>query len=499
MREVFIDNVSMTKFGRLDSSLRDLTTKAGEECIKNTDKKLDCLLIGAMNPEEFSSNSNISSLVADYLNIQGIPSLRIETASSSGAAIFSLGCSLISSGAYDNILLVAAEKMSGLDTQKVTKILAKVIEENERLSGASMPSLAAMVTMAYKLKYKIDKELLSEIMRTIAIKNHHNGSLNPLAHFQKEISEEDYNNSKIISNPLKMYDCSPISDGATALILTYKKTDVKVSGSGQATDTVSLKNRISLSNFAATRLAAKKAYTASSLTPKDINFAEVHDAFTSFEAINTEDLGFFNEGESYLHILRGETRITGSLPINPSGGLKSRGHPVGATGLAQIIDCVYQMRNLVSDSRQVPNNQIALCHSIGGMGNNIFVNILEKASNKRSRELFTSKINHELIPKINDSSEMINENEELEGRLASYTTLYVTPEGFDSPLTLGIIDTMKYKRIFARALFEGEFEIGGRITIFRENNIVYFRKTSYVDQIKFFARRNIKNILDFFE
>ena len=157
------------------------------------------------------------------------------------------------------------------------------------------------------------------------------------------------------------------------------------------------------------------------------------------------------------------------------------------------------MRNLVSDSRQVSNNQIALCHSIGGMGNNIFVNILEKASNKRSRELFTSKINHELIPKINDSSEMINENEELEGRLASYTTLYVTPEGFDSPLTLGIIDTMKYKRIFARALFEGEFEIGGRITIFRENNIVYFRKTSYVDQIKFFARRNIRNILDFFE
>ena len=336
-------------------------------------------------------------------------------------------------------------------------------------------------------------------MRTIAIKNHHNGSLNPLAHFQKEISEKDYNNSKIISNPLKMYDCSPISDGATALILTSKKTDVRVSGSGQATDTVSLKNRISLSNFAATRLAAKKAYTASSLTPKDINFAEVHDAFTSFEAINTEDLGFFNEGESYLHILRGETSITGSLPINPSGGLKSRGHPVGATGLAQIIDCVYQMRNLVSHSRQVPNNQIALCHSIGGMGNNIFVNILEKASNKRSKQLLTSKINHELIPKINDSSEMINENEELEGRLASYTTLYVTPEGFDSPLTLGIIDTMKYKRIFARALFEGEFEIGGRITIFRENNIVYFRKTSYVDQIKFFARRNIKNILDFFE
>ena len=154
--------------------------------------------------------------------------------------------------------------MSGLETQKVTKILAKVIEEEERQSGASMPSLAAMVTMAYKLKYKINKELLNELLKTIAIKNHYNGSLNPLAHFQKEISEDDYNNSKVISNPLKMYDCSPISDGAAALILSSEKTDIRVSGTGQATDTVSLKNRVFLSHFAATKLAAKKAYTSSS-------------------------------------------------------------------------------------------------------------------------------------------------------------------------------------------------------------------------------------------
>ena len=499
MREVFIENVSMTKFGRFDSSLRDLTTSAGAKCLEKTNMKIDCLLIGSMNPEEFSSNSNISSLVADYLNVQGIPSMRIETASSSGAAIFSLGCNLIASGVYNNVLLVAAEKMSGLETQKVTKILAKVIEEEERQSGASMPSLAAMVTMAYKLKYKINKELLNELLKTIAIKNHYNGSLNPLAHFQKEISEDDYNNSKVISNPLKMYDCSPISDGAAALILSSEKTDIRVSGTGQATDTVSLKNRVFLSHFAATKLAAKKAYTSSSLTPKDIDFAEVHDAFTSFEAINTEDLGFFDEGESCLHILKDETKLNGRLPINPSGGLKSRGYPVGATGLAQIVDCIYQMRNEVSSNRQVDKNNISLCHSIGGMGNNIFVNILEKVPSIKKRSLGLTEVIHEIIPKIPDSSELINEDEELEGKLASYTTLHVTPEGFDSPLTLGIIDTVKHKRVFARALFEGDFEIGRRITIFKENNIVYFRKTSYVDQIKFFARRNVKNILDLFE
>ena len=214
---------------------------------------------------------------------------------------------------------------------------------------------------------------------------------------------------------------------------------------------------------------------------------------------NTEDLGFFDEGESCLHILKDETKLNGRLPINPSGGLKSRGHPVGATGLAQIVDCIYQMRNEVSSNRQVDKNNIALCHSIGGMGNNIFVNILEKVPSIKKRSLGLTEVIHEIIPKIPDSSELINEDEELEGKLASYTTLYVTPEGFDSPLTLGIIDTVKHKRVFARALFEGDFEIGRRITIFKENNIVYFRKTSYVDQIKFFARRNVKNILDLFE
>ena len=499
MREVFIDKVSMTKFGRFETEIRDLIITAGKGCLKESEKKIDCLLIGSMNPEEFNDNSNLSTLVADYLDIQGIPSFRIETASSSGAAIFNMGCNLVASGAYNNVLLVAAEKMSGLETQRVTKILAKVIEENERKSGASMPSLAAMVTMAYKLKHRINKELLNELMKSIAIKNHFNGSLNPLVHFQKEISEEDYQKSKIISNPLNMYDCSPISDGATALILTSENSDIRVTGCGQATDTVSLKNRQSLSHFAATRLAAKKAYSMSTLSPKDIDFAEVHDAFTSFEAINAEDLGFFNEGESYMSILKGATRIDGSLPINASGGLKSRGHPVGATGLAQIIDCVFQMRNLVSEDRQVGKNNTALCHSIGGMGNNIFVNILEKTSTRGSSNLLDISVNHEKIDKISDSSELIEEKEELEGRLASYTTLYVTPEGFDSPLTLGIIDTIKYKRIFARAMFEGEFEIGGKITIFKENNIVYFRKTSYLDRIRFFARRNVKNIIDLFE
>ena len=498
MKNVFVDQVFITKFGKLDKNLNEILIESGKQCLIDSNKKIDMLLVGSMNPEEFSDNSNISTLVADGLNIQGIPSLRIETASSSGAAIFSLGFNLIASGAYENILLIAGEKMTGLETKKVTKVLAKVIEENERKYGASMPSLAAMVTMAYKLKNNIPKELLEESMCKIAMKNHYNGSLNPLAHFKKAISAEEYLNSRMIAHPLRIYDCSPISDGGAAILLTSAKSDIQVIGSGQATDTVSLKNRVILNRFEATRLAAKKAYKMSGLTPKEICFAEVHDAFTSFEAINCEDLGFFDEGKSFINIINDETTLKGKIPINYSGGLKSRGHPVGASGLAQIADCVLQMRNQISKDRLIENNSTALCHSIGGMGNNIFVNILRKSAvHKNLPE--APEIKHTRISKISNSTELIADNEEIDGNLASYTTLYVTPEGFEPPLTLGIINSIKYKRIFARAIIESDFKIGQSVTVFKENGIIYFRKANPFDKVKSFIKRKIKTILNIFD
>ena len=498
MKSVFVEQVYITEFGKLDKNLNEILIESGKHCLSSSNKKVDMLLVGSMNPEEFSDNSNISTLVADGLNIQGIPSLRIETASSSGAAIFSLGFNLIASGAYENILLIAGEKMTGLDTKKVTKVLAKVIEENERKYGASMPSLAAMVTMAYKLKNNIPKELLEESMCKIAMKNHHNGSMNPLAHFRKSISAEEYLKSRMIAHPLRIYDCSPISDGGVAVLLTSTKSDIQIIGSGQATDTVSLKNRVILNRFEATRLAAKKAYKMSGLSPKEICFAEVHDAFTSFEAINCEDLGFFEEGKSFINIINDETSLKGKIPINYSGGLKSRGHPVGATGLAQIADCVLQMRNQVSEERLVENSSTALCHSIGGMGNNIFVNILRKSAlHKNLTEI--PEIKHTRISKISNSTELINNNEEIDGNLASYTTLYVTPEGFEPPLTLGIINSIKYKRIFARAIIESDFKIGQSVTVFKENGIIYFRKATPLDKAKSFIKRKIQTILSIFD
>ena len=178
----------------------------------------------------------------------------------------------------------------------------------------------------------------------MAVKNHYNGSLNPYAQFRKEITREDYFKSQMVSYPLRLYDCAPITDGASAVVLTSEPTGIKVSGIGHATDTSAMRHRASLTSFNSTKEAALKAYTMAQRNPSDIQFAEVHDAFTLFEIIGTEDLGFFPPGEGWKALDEGKTQLRGSLPINPSGGLKSRGHPVGASGLAQMVEIVWQLR-----------------------------------------------------------------------------------------------------------------------------------------------------------
>jgi acetyl-CoA C-acetyltransferase len=217
--------------------------------------------------------------------------------------------------------------------------------------------------------------LSREDLAYAAVKNHHNGTKNPYAQFQKEIKVEDVLKSKIVAEPLRLFDCASIADGACAVILTSNKTNVKVSGIGHATDFLSLQYRDSLTSFNATRVAAKRAFERANRRPKDIDVAEIHDAFTILEFVNPEDLGFFKPGESAAALVNGKTGLSGELPINPSGGLKARGHPVGATGLAQICEIVWQLRG-EADKRQVSAN-IGLCHNIGGFGNNNLVTILE--------------------------------------------------------------------------------------------------------------------------
>lgn len=370
MSKVYVSDVGMTKFGKRKEPLQALMYEAYAHATKDQKPEFDAIFVGCMNPDEFAGDSNFATLITDYLGLYQTPSVRIENAPASGSAAFEQAFFSIASGYYEKVLVLAGEKMTSLPTSIATRILSKLIDKYERSYGATMPALAALVTRRYMHEYSLTREELA----LAAVKNHRNGALNPYAQFQKEITVEDVLKSRMIAEPLRLYDCASISDGACAVILTSNKTDVKVAGIGHATDFLSLQNRDSLTSFNATKVAAKRAYEMARMQPKDIDVVEVHDAFTILEIINPEDLGFFKPGEGRESLVRGKTGLSGELPINPSGGLCARGHPVGATGLAQICEIFWQLRG-EAEKRQV-QSKTGLCHNIGGFGNNNIVTIL---------------------------------------------------------------------------------------------------------------------------
>ncbi len=372
MAKVYVSDVGMTRFGKRRESLPALMQEAYSSAVQESEPGIDAVYVGSMNPDELTGDSNLATLMVDHLGLYQTPSVRIENAPGTGSAAFEQAFFSIAAGHYQKVLVLAGEKMTSLPTPLVTRILSKLIDRYERSCGATMPALAALVTRRYMHDYHLSREELA----LAAVKNHHNGTLNPYAQFQKEITVDDVLNSKMIAEPLHLYDCASISDGACAVVLTSDKTDVKITGIGHATDILSLQHRNTFTSFTATKVAARRAYEMAKRQPKDIDVAEVHDAFTILEFINPEDIGFFKPGESIKAVVDGKTGLGGELPINPSGGLKARGHPVGATGLAQICEIVWQLRG-EADKRQVKAD-VGLCHNIGGFGNNNIVTILER-------------------------------------------------------------------------------------------------------------------------
>jgi acetyl-CoA acetyltransferase len=372
---VYLKAAGMTRFGKREESLPDLIYEAYENAMQDVkEESIEAVYVGCMNPEEFTDTANISAVLADRLDLE-VPSFRIETASSTGAAVFHAAAQGIASGLYETVLVVGGEKMTHLPTPKVTGILAKVISWDERRYGATMPALAALITRWYMHKFDLDRETLA----MVAQKSHYNGSLNPYAQFQKEVNLEKILNSRVIADPIRVYDCAPITDGACAAVLTSKESDIKVTGLGHAADTLSLQNRNSLLEFKATQRAAKMAYEMAKKGPGDVDVAEVHDAFTIFEIIDSEDMGFFKQGEGGKALKEGITSIGGKLPLNTSGGHKARGHPVGASGLAQIVEIYWQLKGQ-AQMRQVKDAKVGLTQNIGGFANNNFVTILEACS-----------------------------------------------------------------------------------------------------------------------
>ena len=326
-----------------------------------------------MNPQEFTGHDNIATVLVDRLGLIP-PAYRIENAPASGSCALHQAVYAVLSGTYDPVLVVGGEKMTDMSTRTISGLIAKLTPSQERSLGITIPALVAMMTRRYMHDYGLSREDLA----LIPVKSHDIGAMNPLAHFQKGITVEDVLTSPAISEPLRRYDCAPISDGAAAVVVTSGKTPVEVAGLGQGADTLYYQHRDSLSSFPATARAVLSAYSMSRIGPKDVDIVETHDAFSILELVNCEDLGLFDRGKSMDAVKDGITGLNGLLPVNPSGGLKAKGHPVGATGIAQICELFWQLTG-EAGKRQLDAPKIGLAHNIGGFGNNAVVTVLRKA------------------------------------------------------------------------------------------------------------------------
>jgi acetyl-CoA C-acetyltransferase len=382
MKEVAVIGVGMTKWGELwDKSLRDIFVESALEAVKDAGvDKIEAMYVGCMTSGLFVGQEHIGSLLADYLGMGPIPSLRVETACASGGAAFRQAIFDVASGAHDIVLAGGVEKMTDVGGDGATFALSTAADaEYEVYNGVTFPGLYALIAVAHMNKYGTTREQLAHV----AVKNHANGAKNPLAQYPFPVTVEQVINSVKIADPLNILDCSPITDGSAAAIVCpldkakelSKNKPIKVLATAHATDTIALHSRKEISWLAAVEEAGKQAYKESGLSPSDIDLAEVHDCFTIAEICAIEALGFFERGKGGTGAESGQTAIGGRIPVNASGGLKAKGHPVGATGVAQIVEVTKQLRGQAGE-RQVKGAKIGMTQNMGGTGGSCVVHIL---------------------------------------------------------------------------------------------------------------------------
>jgi acetyl-CoA C-acetyltransferase len=373
---VSIISAGMSKFGKHEGLLaREIFSEAAYEafssCPKLQPKKdIKAMFIGHMG-EAYEHQGHTGSAIVDWVGLTGIPATRTEAACASSGAALRAGIYAVLSGLADVVVAGGVEKMTHRTTAEVTEFLAMASDYPfEQWHGITFPGLFALMATAHMHAYGTTEQQIA----LAAVKNHFHGSLNPKAHIQKEITLETVMASRYVAWPLKLYDCSLITDGASCIILTkpelakkYTDTSVEIVGSGQASDTIGLYERKSLTSLNATKLAAKTAYDMAQVNPQQVNLAEVHDCFSFAELMAYEDLGFCKPGQSGKLIESGQTKLGGLIPVNTSGGLKAKGHPVGATGTAQVYE-IYMQLTGQAGKRQVKEAKIGLTHNVGGSG-----------------------------------------------------------------------------------------------------------------------------------
>ncbi len=383
MNKVCVIGTGSTKYGKLNESIVELAVSAAEDAINTADitpKDIQYSIISNVFGVA-DKQVHLSPVITTNLGIPHVPGLTVESACGSGSIALREGYANVAAGLYDVVLVVGVEKVTHTGTARSTTLFSYCSDFfYEGGSGVTFPGLFASMARAYMHKYEASEEDLA----LVAVKNHENGMLNPKAHVRKRISVEDVLRSPPVASPLKLLDCCPFSDGASAVILASeefaKKSGadyIEIIGSGRGASPATLQGRDDITTIPSTRAAAQQAFKQARIEPKDVDFAEVHDCFTIAEIVDIEDLGFFEKGEGVNAIRDGTTRLDGELPINPSGGLKSKGHPIGATGVGQVVE-VYEQLLGRAGTRQVKNAEIALTHNFGATGASCAVHIFRR-------------------------------------------------------------------------------------------------------------------------
>ena len=384
MRDVAVVGIGIMKWGELwEKSFRDIFAEAALNAIDDAGfDHIDSLYVGSMSGGLFVGQEHVGAIMADYMGQKHIPACRVESACASGGMAFRQGLIEVASGYSDIVMAGGVEKMTDVSGDGATYALATAADqEYEVFHGVTFPGLYAMMARAYMKKYKTTRRQLS----SVPVKAHLNGSKNPYAQYPFPIKLEDVENSVKVADPLNILDCSPITDGAAAVILTtvdiarkMNKPIIKVIGSGVATDTIALHQRKDITWLKSTELAGKRALKMAGKKITDIDLVEVHDCFSIAEIIVTESLGIFKKGEGAKAAATGKTALDGKIPVNTSGGLKSKGHPVGATGIGQVVEIVKQLRGEAENGRQVKGSpKIGMAQNMGGSGASAAVHIME--------------------------------------------------------------------------------------------------------------------------
>ena len=384
MRDVYIIGIGITTFTRLEFPLAEIAAYASMGALKDSGvDSVDHVYVSNMGSARINNQTALASAVVDTLSLTPAGATRVENGPASGASAIKEGFMAIASGMHDTVLVAGAERMREVNNLEATDFVATLTHPMaEYIYGVTLPGHAAMFTRLYMDKYGVTERHLA----MVAVKNQNNALLNKDAHLHQEISiegildsPEAMTNNPWVAEPIRFFDCCPVSDGGCALILASKevaeasgKPMIRITGVGQATDTLAVHEREEPTDLMAVRLAAAQAYEMSGLGAEDIDVAELHDAFTILEIAESEEVGFFEKGKGHIALEKGETAIDGKMPINPSGGLKGKGHPVGATGIAQAHEIVMQLRGETGD-RQVEDARNGLTCNFGGFGNNVIV------------------------------------------------------------------------------------------------------------------------------